>query len=441
MTQQNFFGTDGIRTRIGKYPLTIEALPQLGIAIAQWAFEKYEHVPTILLGHDTRQSCSLVKSALQTGLLYYGARVYDAQILPTPALYNIICTSTQFDVGIIISASHNPWHDNGIKIVDKKQGKLSYHDELRISTLFAQNTYNPTYTNLGESHYFPSATDYYLGSLNTFFAANFLQNKKIVLDCAHGATSNIAPMIFKHFGAQVITINNQPNGININQTCGALHPEMLQKTIIEHAGDIGFAFDGDGDRIIAVSHTGEIKNGDDILAILLDHPMYKHTSSIVGTVMSNQGLEAYLTQRNKKLLRSNVGDKYVSERMEQEKSIIGGEQSGHIILQDYLNTGDGIFTALRILETLIISNNWAMHTFKKFPQVLINIPVNTKKDLALPYLANIIKYHETLLPHGRLLVRYSGTESVLRILVEDSDALMAHSIGTKLSEQLAIQLS
>lgn len=441
MIQQNIFGTDGIRTRIGAHPLTLESLPRLGMAIAQWALEKYKHNPTILLGHDTRQSCSLVKSALQAGLLCNNAQVYDAQVLPTPAICNIIHKATHFDLGIIISASHNPWHDNGIKIVDKHDGKLSYTDELRISTIFHENKHTFSYASLGEIRYFPAAAAQYMLSLNTFFSPQFLHGKKIVLDCANGATSSIAPSIFTHFGAQVIVINNHPNGTNINQDCGALHPEALQKTVIEHTADIGFAFDGDGDRIIAVSRRSEIKNGDDILAILLDHPTYKNASCVVGTVMTNQGFDAYLSNRNKKLLRANVGDKYVSERMEQEQSIIGGEQSGHIILHDYLNTGDGIFTALRIVETLTMSENWDMHTFIKFPQVLINIPIGVKKDLALPHLADIIKHHEALLPQGRLLVRYSGTESVLRILVEDSDASMAHSIGTKLSEQLALQLS
>lgn len=441
MTHQNIFGTDGIRTRMGSYPLTIEALPRLGMAIAQWAQEKYNHAPTILLGHDTRQSCSLVKSALQTGLLCHNAQVHDAQVIPTPALCNIIHASTQFDIGIIISASHNPWHDNGIKIVDGQQGKLSYPDELRISTIFNENKNVPHYANLGELHYFPLATQHYIASLNNHFSPQFLHGKKIALDCANGATSIIAPEIFKQFGAQVIVINAQPNGTNINQACGALHPEALQKAVIEHGADAGFAFDGDGDRVIAVARNGAIKDGDDILAVLLDHPNYMHTSSVIGTVMTNQGFDAHLAHRNKSLLRAPVGDKFVSERMEQEKSIIGGEQSGHIILHDYLNTGDGIFTALRIVETLLMSNNWMMNTFKKFPQVLINIPVGVKKDLALPHLACIIQEHATLLPQGRILVRYSGTESVLRILVEDSDAIMANFIGTQLSEQLATQLS
>lgn len=441
MIQHTIFGTDGIRTHIGAHPLTLESLPRLGMAIAHWAQEKYGRNPIILLGHDTRQSCAFVKAALKTGLLCNNARVFDAHVIPTPALCNIIHASTQFDVGIIISASHNHWQDNGIKIVEREHGKLSLSDELEISRLFTENKFTPTYAALGQDHQLATATENYSTSLHHFFAAHYLHGKTIALDCANGATSSIAPQIFKQFGANVVVINNQPTGTNINEQCGALHPKQLQRTVLEQNADAGFAFDGDGDRVIAVSKNGEIKDGDDILTILLDHPIYTNTTSIIGTVMTNQGFDTFLAARNKKLLRAPVGDKFVSERMEQEKSIIGGEQSGHIILRDYLNTGDGIFTALRILETLHISGNWAMETFTKYPQVLINIPVGVKKDLALPHLATIIQEHATLLPQGRLLVRYSGTESVLRILVEDSNASMAQLIGTQLSEQLALQLS
>lgn len=437
----NIFGTDGIRTKTGTNQLTIELMPRLGMAIAQWAHEKYNHAPTILLGHDTRQSCSLVKTSLQSGLLLMNAQVHDAQVIPTPAICAIIHNNPAFDIGIIISASHNPWHDNGIKIVDAQQGKLALHDEQKISALFYQNSFTTDYTSLGQLYQYTDVQTQYEQIVTHFFKENFLHAKKIVLDCAHGATSFIAPAIFRKFGAHVIAINDQPTGKNINDQCGAVHPEQLQKAVIEHNADIGFAFDGDGDRVIAVAKNGEVKNGDDILAILLDHPTYFPATTVVGTVMTNQGFDSYLNHRYKKLIRAPVGDKYVSERMEQEKSIIGGEQSGHIILHDYLGTGDGIFTALRIGETLIATQNWNMETFGKFPQVLINIPVGIKKDLTLPHLAAIIEHHETLLPQGRLLVRYSGTESVLRILVEDSDSAMAYSIGSQLSQQLATQLS
>lgn len=438
---QNIFGTDGIRKSIGTHPLTLESLPRLGMAIAQWAQEKIGHNPVILLGHDTRQSCSFAKSALQAGLLAKSAHVYDAQVIPTPAICAIINTTTQFDIGIIISASHNHWHDNGIKIVDREHGKLSLKDELRISALFNDMGLQASYHALGQAHCFLTAIEQYKHIVYKFFPLLSLKGKTIVLDCAHGATSRIAIEIFQELGATLIVLNNEPNGVNINEKCGALHPEMLEKAVVENNADAGFAFDGDGDRVIAVSRNGDVKDGDDILALLLEHPLYTNCSSIIGTVMTNQGLDAHLHKKNKTLLRTHVGDKFVSECMEKEKSILGGEQSGHIILQDYMNTGDGIFTALRILETLMISNNWDMNTFTKFPQVLINVPVAIKKDLTSPHLSDIIQQHSRLLAHGRLLVRYSGTESVLRILVEDSDAHTAHAVGTQLSEQLSIQLA
>lgn len=441
MMHHSLFGTDGIRTHIGHQPLTLESLAQLGIAIAQWAHETHGHIPTVLLGHDTRQSCSLIKNALQSGLLAYNANVFDAQVIPTPGVYAIMQTKQQFDVGIIISASHNPWHDNGIKIVDRKRGKLSAVDEMRITTLFYEHTFIPDYLALGQSHLYTQAAAHYRDYLTSFFTPNFLQNITIVLDCAHGATTSIAPALFTSFGAKVITINNQPTGLNINEQCGALHLESLQKAVLEHHATIGFAFDGDGDRVIVVTQHGAIKNGDDILALLIDHPAYSCAQSVIGTVMTNQGFESFLRARNKHLVRTNVGDKFVSERMVHEQSIIGGEQSGHIILRDYLNTGDGIFTALRIIETMILTNNWIMETFTKFPQVLINLRVGARKDLTLPLFADIINHHSALVPNGRIFVRYSGTEPVLRILVEDSDKSIADTIGKQLSEELSKQLS
>ena len=441
MMHHSLFGTDGIRTHIGHEPLTLESLPRLGIAIAQWAHETHGHIPTILLGHDTRQSCALIKAALQSGLLAYNAQVFDAQVIPTPGLYAIIQTTQQFDVGIIISASHNPWHDNGIKIVDSQRGKLSAHDEMRITTLFYEHAFTPNYLALGQLHSYTQATAQYTDYLTSFFAPHYLRGTTIALDCAQGATAALAPAIFAWFGANVITINNQPTGFNINEQCGALHLESLQKAVQENNADIGFAFDGDGDRVIAVTKQGDIKNGDDILALLINHPAYAAVQSVIGTVMANQGFESFLHSRTKQLVRTNVGDKFVSERMEQEHSIIGGEQSGHIILRDYLNTGDGIFTALRIIETVLLTNNWTMETFTKFPQVLINLKVGARKDLTLPACADIIKQHSALVPHGRVFVRYSGTEPVLRILVEDSDESVAHAIGKQLSEELLKQLS
>ena len=260
--------------------------------------------------------------------------------------------------------------------------------------------------------------------------------KKIVLDVAHGATYRVAEQIFNALGAQTIIINNTPNGTNINHHCGALSPALLQEAVVLSCADAGFAFDGDGDRVIAVNRHGVIKDGDDILALLLQHPAYVHLTTVVGTLMTNCGFETYLTTHNKNLVRTAVGDKFVIEKLEQLNTILGGEQSGHIILKDIINTGDGILVALRVLESLLHSGNWDMETFIKYPQVLINVPVQTKKDLNSSPLYDIISTAQAKLTSGRLLVRFSGTESLLRVMVEAASLEGAHAIGLDVAQQL-----
>jgi phosphoglucosamine mutase len=286
-----------------------------------------------------------------------------------------------------------------------------------------------------------NGSDNYIRHLRTFFNPLFLQGRKIVLDCANGATFELAPRIFTEFGATIIALHNKPNGTNINAHCGTLHPNDVQKAVMEHHADIGFAFDGDGDRVVAINHRGEIKNGDDILALLLDHPLYTTTSTVVGTIMSNHGLATFLSLRDIALERTPVGDRYIADYLVKNSLLIGGEQSGHIILRDYLDMGDGIFTALRILEVLIAHNNWEMSSFEKYPQLLINLPVAIKKELTSPSIAAIIAMGNNHLHQGRLVVRYSGTENVLRIMIEDSELTHAQHIGTVVSQALQKELA
>lgn len=435
---KNIFGTDGIRAPFGQEPFTASSLFQFGQAIAQWAQKAYRPNPSILLAHDTRLSCSIVKSALKSGLLLYPVQVVDAHILPSPAVGSLLHKTTAFDCGIIISASHNPYHDNGIKIIDPR-GKLSLSDEEMISDLFLKNYSGTDNTSLGTEVYLNLEEDY-LARIRSFFKSNFLYNKKIILDCAHGATYKLAPQIFREFGAEVITLFDKPNGLNINKQCGSLHPETLQKAVVEYNADAGFAFDGDGDRVIAVNRFGHVKNGDDILALLLAHPTYKNTKTVVGTVMTNQGFELSLQQAERNLIRTPVGDRHVSQELSKENLLLGGEASGHIILKDYLSSGDGIFTALKTLEALEASNNWDMQTFKKFPQIHTTIRVHDKKDLNQSPFSEIIAASTTALHQGRLIIRYSGTEPVLRIMVEDDDCEHAQSICTALSQKLQDKL-
>lgn len=437
-TIDNIFGTDGIRATVGNAPFTQQALHHMGWAIGQWAVEQYGDHPTILVGHDTRLSCAWVKSCLKSGLLMHNITLIDAGVLPTPAVVQLTLHNQNIDCGIIISASHNPYQDNGLKIIDGNRGKLTLEDEQKITALFYREIPKIEYDRLGQDMQMYNAADLYMNYIQKFLQPDFLKGKKIVLDCAHGATYQIAPALFEQYGAEIVCIGNNPNGININDHCGATDLYALQKRVSAEHADIGFAFDGDGDRVMAVNSDGEIKDGDAILAMLIDHPAYKQSSAMVGTIMTNKGFENWLTEKNYTLIRTSVGDKYIAREMEKAEGrlIIGGEQSGHIILYDYLPTGDGIFTALRLMETIITTNNNLMHTFAPMPQYLINVAIKQKKDLTHDPFASIIKKWELSIPHGRILVRFSGTEAKLRVMVEDNDAELAYHIGHTLAQEL-----
>lgn len=433
--KQNFFGTDGIRNTIGKFPFELSTLPLLGKAIGKWALNKYNKSVSIILAHDTRISCSMVKSGLKSGLLLYGHTIFDAQILPTPVVC-LLAKEQDFELGIVISASHNPYHDNGIKIITKN-GKINSSDEETIQSTYIDliNSGDTDYSLLGEEIIYYGAR-FYHEYLYNFFPPDYLKGLKIVLDCANGATYQLAPEIFSKFGAQVITIHNMPDGKNINNECGSLAPFLLQKKVVETNADIGFAFDGDGDRVIACNKNGELKDGDDLLTLLLDYKAYAHSSCVVGTVMSNQGFENYLKEKNINFLRTKVGDKYVLETMHQNNSLLGGEPSGHLILKDYMNTGDGIFTALRVLQAIQQSNNWNLTTFSRYPQHIINLPVTNKIDLNKEPITKIIQKHTNDLSSGRIIVRYSGTENILRIMVENISLPEAKHVARQLAQSL-----
>ncbi|MFA5075070.1 MAG: hypothetical protein WC436_03105 [Candidatus Babeliales bacterium] len=434
------FGTDGIRGNANKYPFTSKALFYLGNALAEWGIKKYNKKPKILIGHDTRISCEKIKKALISGLQNYAVDVVDCKILPTPA----ICQLTQkskllFDFGIVISASHNQYKDNGIKLFDRTNTKISSTDEEYITDLFKKMLHcKPACIINSEFSYniWKQADIEYKNNIFSFFEPNFLKNIKIILDCANGSNYKIAPEIFQDLGAQIITINNSPTGKNINQKCGSVHPENLQKVVIDNKAYIGFAFDGDGDRLIVVNKNGEILDGDNILSILIEHPKFKNLNQIVGTVMSNYGFENYLKTQNKKLYRTSVGDKYVAAQLIKENLLLGGENSGHIIMRDYMNSGDGIFSALRILQTILLTNNdWNLQKFIKIPQITINLSINKKEDLSKDPYNTILNESKKLLSNGRILVRFSGTENLLRIMVEDAKEQIAQQVAQKLAKE------
>lgn len=432
----NLFGTDGIRSKVGSYPLTNENIFNLGKSICLWAKSKKE-IPTILVANDTRISSSWIKSCLKSGLLEYEIIVYDAQILPTPAVYNLVQKQKLFDFGIVITASHNPYHDNGIKLVEQNNFKLSEIDEQNISQIFLNKNFPEiNYEKLGKSYFYQNGQEQYLSDILKYFRPNCLKNIKIAIDCANGATSQIAEKLFSNLGASTLIINDIPDGVNINKMCGATNTAKLQKFVLEQKADIGFAFDGDGDRIIAINKNGEIKDGDDIIALLSNNAEYKGNASIAATIMSNYALELFLKQNNKKLIRTAVGDKYVSNCLAKENQTLGGEQSGHIIMRDYLNTSDSLFASLRIIETIIQTGNWEINLYKKLAQSMVNLSVKSKKDLTKSPFINIISDHESKLNSGRIIVRYSGTEPLLRIMVEAQDLNVANESAVKLSQEL-----
>jgi phosphoglucosamine mutase len=436
--QATLFGTDGIRTTMGQEPLTPQSLIQLGSALGAWLTQHKKQ--RLIIGHDTRLSCDLLKSALKTGLLQYPIKLVDARTLPTPALFYTV-KHGPFDAGIMITASHNQYHDNGLKIFTKEQGKTTPTQEQDISNLY--HTYQPviSYDHLGTESLAPTIATIYKQALYDFFPKDFLKNITIVLDFANGAFFTLAPEILKSFGAQIIALSHQPTGKNINLDCGSQYPKSVQQAVKEHQADIGFAFDGDGDRVTMVDNKGTIYNGDHILALLLDNPAYQTQTQLVSTIMANQALETHIKKQNKFLSRTAVGDKKVLKCMQEENCLVGGEPSGHIILRDFAETSDALFTTLRIIETLIIKKTWYIKTFTTYPQVLINMPIKLKKDLSLNPYAQIIDKHKKKLIDGRLVVRYSGTEPVLRVMIEDKTKEHAQTIGTLLSQELAKNLS
>jgi phosphoglucosamine mutase len=432
---RNFFtfGTDGIRTRVGNPPLTIEHLILFGHALGQWMKIHYEH-PSVALAYDTRNSAHFIKNALQAAMLLEDVTLYDAGVIPTPALYKMAQQKKEIAYCIMISASHNAFYDNGIKITDMIHGKLRTQDEDMLIAYTHQQQPPPSYSVFGTAHSWHTAADEYKKFMCSLFPSNYLQGIKIVLDCAHGATGTVAPAIFAQLGAHTIVINNSPNGTNINHECGSLHPASLQEAVQSNSADIGFAFDGDGDRVIAVNGAGEYKDGDDILYALLSDPLYAHDTHIVGTSMTNQALVNSLKGQKKTCVRVAVGDKHVAHYLSENPGVrLGGEPSGHIIFKEYALMSDGIYTALRLLQVLMRTKNMAMNTVAKYPQITHNIAAQKQPDLRQnPYKAIIEEYTQKV-PEGRVLVRYSGTEPVLRVMVEDADAHHAQNICATLA--------
>jgi phosphoglucosamine mutase len=427
-TMGELFGTDGVRGVANEYPMTAEMALNIGRATAH-LFKRKAHTPRIIIGKDTRISGYMLENALVAGICSMGVNALLVGPLPTPGIA-FTTNSMRADAGIVISASHNPFQDNGIKIFSHEGLKLPDEKELEIEELIFSNKMhmlNPSHNELGKASRIDDARGRYIVFLkNTFPKELTLEGTKVVLDCAHGATYKVAPETFFELGADVTPLFDEPNGENINANCGSQHPGTLAEEVIKNKADVGFAFDGDGDRCIAVDEKGVVLTGDQILAICAKEMKKEGTLNnnlVVCTVMSNIGLSIALKELGIEREVTMVGDRYVLEEMRAKGALLGGEDSGHVIFLKHHTTGDGIITALQVLAVMKKTKNplsELSHVMKVFPQKLINIDVKSKPELStIPEINQVIDgVEEQLGDKGRVLVRYSGTQNMCRVMVE-----------------------
>ena len=425
---RKLFGTDGVRGIANVYPLTSEMALQIGRATA-YIFKSTNRRHKVVIGKDTRISCYMLEQALASGVCSMGVDALLVGPMPTPAVA-FITTAMRADAGLVISASHNPYQDNGIKIFGRDGYKLPDDEEAEIEDLiFGQkiDSLRPTATAIGKAFRIDDAHGRYIEYCKSVFPKGMtLDGLKIVLDCAHGAAYKVAPIIFSELGAEVVAIGVNPNGQNINKNCGALHPEVAARQVLKCKADLGIALDGDGDRVAIVDRRGIYLDGDYLMAIcaldMLEAKTLKK-KTLVTTVMSNLGLDHAIKKAGGKVVRTKVGDRYVVDEMRAEGYNFGGEQSGHHIFLDYSTTGDGVLSALQLLAVMRKTNQRLAElasVLQKLPQVLRNVPVKEKQDLTHLHSVTdtIERVERKLRERGRVLVRYSGTEPLVRIMVE-----------------------
>jgi phosphoglucosamine mutase len=444
LVTRKLFGTDGIRGVANVDPMTGELAMQLGRAIAH-IFKEVKGKHRIVIGKDTRLSGYMLETALASGICSMGADVMLVGPLPTPGIA-FITTSMRANAGVVISASHNPYYDNGIKIFSQDGFKLPDEMEHRIEDLIVSNhlhSLGPTASAIGKAHRIDDAVGRYVVFLkNTFPNHLTLDGLRMVVDCANGAAYRVAPTVFEELGAEVITVGADPNGENINLECGSLYPENLCRLVLEKEADIGIALDGDADRIIFVDRHGRFVDGDKILAICGLHLLSENRlrkATAVTTVMSNLGLDKAFEKVGGKVIRTQVGDRYVVEEMVRGHYNLGGEQSGHTIFLDHNTTCDGTLTALQVLAIMKQKErdlDELAQAMISLPQVLYNVEVNEKRAISdFPEIVKRIKEIEETLGHsGRILIRYSGTEPLLRIMVEGEEENQLHRFAQDLVE-------
>ncbi len=442
--KKRFFGTDGIRGKTGEYPITPDFFVKLAYAtgLVLTKHHKSKNNPSVVIGKDTRISGYMFESALEAGFSAAGVDTYLTGPIPTPGIA-YLTQKLDADIGVSITASHNPFGDNGIKIFTKNGTKLSEETEIEIEQLLDEALVLVTTAKLGKARRLDDAYDRYIRfCLNTVSNELDFKHYKIVIDCANGATYHVAPKIFRSLGAKIITINNSPDGLNINEAAGSDHPESLVQAVKKNQANLGIAFDGDGDRILVVNNDGSIIDGDQILFIILNYfqQQQKLKGGLVGTLMTNLALEEKCAEMNISFYRAKVGDRYVAEALREKEWMIGGENSGHIVLLNYHSTGDGIISALQLLSALEVNKmslSEALANFSLYPQQLINISIKEKLDLDSQIIKDLVKEAEMIMEgKGRVLIRPSGTQPLLRIMTEGPEKLLVVKAANYLAKAI-----
>lgn len=444
------FGTDGIRAKANQAPMTGEIAFEIGRAAA-YVLKKKHGRDLILIGKDTRLSGYMLESALTSGICSMGVNVVLVGPMPTPGIA-FATRSFRVDAGIVISASHNPFDDNGIKLFGSRGFKLPDSVEKEIERIMFSRKLGrirPKGAEIGKAHRIDDASGRYIEYVkSTFSKRKTLDGVKIVIDCANGSSYKISPLVLGELGAEVIAINDKPDGTNINANCGSTYPEAMQKAVMEYGADIGIAHDGDGDRTIFCDEKGEIVDGDKVMAICaMDMKKEKilKNNILVATVMSNIGFEIFLKKLGVKIVRTQVGDRYVVEEMLRRGCNLGGEQSGHIIFMDLNTTGDGIITALQVLAIMCKTGkplSKLSPAIPIYPQVLLNVQVPKPESIEnFPAVITAIRKAEKRLKRGRILVRPSGTEPKIRVMVEGNNMRTVTAIAEELAELIESKMA
>ncbi|MBM2829902.1 MAG: phosphoglucosamine mutase [Gammaproteobacteria bacterium] len=445
-TKRKYFGTDGIRGRVGEPPITPEFVMKLGWAAGRVLAQN--GAGPVLIGKDTRISGYMFESALEAGLSAAGVDIRLLGPMPTPGIA-FLTRNTRAQAGIVISASHNPYQDNGIKFFSGDGTKLPDEIEQAIEDELDHPLEIANSSKLGKVRRITDAPRRYIEFCKSKFNPVInLGGLRLVVDCAHGATYHIAPYVFEELGAAVTSIGTSPDGFNINAESGATNPQKLQEMVIKKGADAGIALDGDGDRIIMVDHKGEVVDGDELLFIIARSKCTSLNGAIVGTVMSNLGLEQAINRLKLDFLRAQVGDRYIMDMLQQERLTLGGETSGHIINLDMTTTGDGIISGLQVLETMVLMNKTLQELksgMHKYPQKLINVSTGSQVDISrLSAVDKAVKAAQTELgDDGRVLLRPSGTEPLIRVMVEGVDESQVEKLAVYLAREVetAIQRS